>query len=534
MPKDSTKARGQAPLAAAQKRVAAACALAAAAAAVALGAPAAALAATANPGGAGAPGASTAPGATAPSAPRRTTSNRATRRPTRRASTRGSLRLLRAICLGPTGCGSDARTVTVGGRLRLSGQGLRPGMTVVFARRGASAARLGTVGAPLRPTSHGLVVTVPATAASGRILVTAAHGLRSNSFGPIRILAAPVRKGAGKQVGASPTGTAFDGLGMWIWYISKSSGGDLNAIASQAHQAGVRTLFIKSSDGSTNYWSQFSAATVAALKAQGLHVCAWQYVYGTHPAAEAQLGAQAVSDGAECLVIDAEAEYEGHYGAAQTYIKALRAAVGANFPLGLASFPYVDYHPQEPYSVFLGPGGAQFNAPQMYWKDIGTTVDHVYSHTYTFNRIYGRAIAPLGQTYGGTPPADIYSFRQYAPAYGAAGVSFWDWQETTSGGWQALSQPLTPASGVSVATDYPLLSLNAKGDPVLWMQEHLATAEPSTPTSGIFDATTQSALTSFQTAHGLPPSGQTDSATWQALLALAPTPVDWTAAGPGG
>jgi Putative peptidoglycan binding domain len=263
-------------------------------------------------------------------------------------------------------------------------------------------------------------------------------------------------------------------------------------------------------------------------------VCAWQYVYGTNPTAEAQLGAQAVTAGADCLVIDAESEYEGRYGAAQTYMQALRAAVGTSYPIGLASFPYIDYHPQLPYSVFLGPGGAQFNAPQMYWHEIGTTVTSVYTHTYTYNRIYQRTIAPLGQTYGGTPPADIFSFRQYAQAYGAAGLSFWDWQETTPAGWQALSQPLTPASGVSDAGAYPLLSLNSKGDPVLWMQEHLATAEPATPTTGVFDSTTQSSLTAFQTSHNLPASGQTDAATWQALLALAPVVVDWTGGGPGG
>jgi hypothetical protein len=406
-------------------------------------------------------------------------------------------------------------------------------MTVVFPRTGAHLARASTIGARLRGTSHGLVVTVPSGAGSGRIQVIASKGVHSNSFGPIRVLA-PVRHvHGGAPIGASPSGTALDGLGMWIWYVSKSDGGDLAAIAAHAHQVGVTTLFIKSSDGSTNYWSQFSSQAVATLKAQGLHVCAWQYVYGTQPTGEARLGAQAASNGADCVVIDAESEYEGRYGAAQTYIQALRAAVGPNFPIALASFPYVDYHPQLPYSVFLGPGGAQFNAPQMYWHEIGTTVDHVYSHTYTYNRIYQRPIAPLGQTYGGTPPAEIFGFRQYAQAYGAAGLSFWDWQETTTDGWPALSQPLTPATGVSDAGAYPLLSLNAKGDPVLWMQEHLASAEPSAPTTGVFDSATQSALTTFQTAHGLPASGQADPATWQALLALTPVAVDWTTAGPG-
>ncbi len=108
-----------------------------------------------------------------------------------------------------------------------------------------------------------------------------------------------------------------------------------------------------------------------------------------------------MADGADCLVIDAEGEYEGHYAAAQTYIDDLRAKIGPTYPLGLASFPYVFDHPSFPYSVFLGPDGAQYNAPQMYWKDIGQSVDTVYANTYIANRVYGRPIFPLGQTYGG-------------------------------------------------------------------------------------------------------------------------------------
>ena len=80
--------------------------------------------------------------------------------------------------------------------------------------------------------------------------------------------------------------------------------------------------------------------------------------------------------------------------------------------------------------MFLGPGGAQYNAPQMYWKDIGMSVDTVYANTYIANRIYGRPIFPLGQTYGGVSASDLLRFREEAVDYGATGVSFWDWQET--------------------------------------------------------------------------------------------------------
>ena len=242
---------------------------------------------------------------------------------------------------------------------------------------------------------------------------------------------------------------------MWIWYLSQSDGGSIASIVAQAHAAGVTTLFIKSSDGSSNYWSQFSPQLVAELHANGLKVCAWQYVYGANPAGEAELGARAVSYGADCLVIDAEAEYEGHYAAAQTYIADLRAKVGPAYPVGLASFPYVSYHPSFPYSVFLGPNGAQFNAPQMYWKDIGVSVDTVYANTFIANRIYGRPISPLGQTYGGVSATELLRFREEAVDYGSQGLSFWDWQETPANLWGTLAAPLAPLTSVTPNTTYP-------------------------------------------------------------------------------
>jgi peptidoglycan hydrolase-like protein with peptidoglycan-binding domain len=257
-------------------------------------------------------------------------------------------------------------------------------------------------------------------------------------------------------------------------------------------------------------------------------------VYGTSPAGEAALGARAVASGADCLVIDAEAEYEGKYGAAQTYIAGLRARIGPSYPLGLASFPYVYYHTALPYSVFLGPEGAQFNAPQMYWKAIGASVDTVYADTYVSNRIYGRAIFPLGQTYESPSSADLLRFRAEAPLYGATGISWWDFQETSSAGWKALADPLAPLSTVTPDAGWSELSQGSKGDPVLWMQEHLATAIPTQATTGIFDSATKANLELFQSAHSIAPSGHTEAATWQALLALAPVAVNWTGAGPKG
>jgi Putative peptidoglycan binding domain len=427
------------------------------------------------------------------------------------------LRITQARCVPPEKCVADPHQVAPGGKLALKGRGLQRGQLVIF-KRGSGR----KTNSKLRKSRVGLIVVVPPVARSGRIRVVDRVGRRSNAFGPIRVVKPPP-----PFTPPTPSGTVFDGTGMWIWYLNKSDGGDLDAIAARAHALGITTVFVKSSDGA-DYWTQFSPLAVAGLKQRGLNVCAWQFVYGKVPADEAAAGAKAVQTGAQCLVIDAESAYERNYAAAQQYMQSLRAAIPPGYPLALTSFPYVDYHPGLPYSVFLGPGGADFNVPQVYWKDIGDSVDVAMQHTYVHNRIYGRPVVPLGQSYDDPEPSEMQRFRQLTAVYGSSGLSWWSWQASTDRGWQAIGAPIEPLAGYTPSQDMPLLAKRKKGDEVLWMQEHLATAEPTTPTSGVFDDATDAALRDFQTQRGLPVTGQTDVATWQALLSLQPVPVAWT------
>jgi hypothetical protein len=314
---------------------------------------------------------------------------------------------------------------------------------------------------------------------------------------------------------------------MWIWVLGASNHGNVSSIVAQAHRYKVNTLYIKRGDG-TNTWSQFNSSLVSKLHANGLRVCAWQYVYGSYPLREAQVGAAAVHDGADCLVIDAESEYEGKYWQAQTYITRLRQLIGADFPVALAGFPYVDYHPSFPYSVFLGPNGAQYNVPQMYWRDIGTTVNLVFAHTYTYNRPYERPIYPLGQVYNAPPRAQIARFRELGLAYGATGVSWWDWQEAASYSWRSISNWISKLSPTAAATGTPILRKGAAGDLVIWAQEHLRSAGETVNVDGGFGPQTLSAVKSFQLAHGLTADGVIGDATWTALLAYPPASVTWS------
>ncbi len=328
-------------------------------------------------------------------------------------------------------------------------------------------------------------------------------------------------------------GSAFRGDGMWIWYVSKAQGGSPARIASRARSRGIETVFIKAGDGDDS-WSQFTPGLVAQLERRGLRVCAWQYVYGSDPVGEAQVGAAAAADGADCLVIDAESEYEGRYAQARTYVTRLRAAVGEDFPIGLAGFPYVHYHPAYPYSVFLGPGGAEFNLPQVYWRAIGDSVDRAVATTYTYNRVYGRPIAPIGQLYDNPPGREVRRFRQLAKASGFAGTSWWSWQHASANGFRsATRRRVGRARGYRPSRAYPTLEKGAAGDLVVWAQEHLdAGGFFDAEVSGSYGLLTSRGVREFQGTVGLAPTGVLDAPTWKALLAqLDPVAVKWGARG---
>jgi hypothetical protein len=330
-----------------------------------------------------------------------------------------------------------------------------------------------------------------------------------------------------------PKSNPFNGRAMWIWEMHFTNGGSVASIIAQAKRYGIGTVYIKSSDG-TSWWPQFSRELVTELHEAGLKVCAWQYVYGQRPDVEANLGSRAAHDGADCLVIDAESEYQSRYPAAQTYVSRLRKLIGNRYPVGLAGFPYVDYHLSFPYSVFLGPNGAQYNLPQMYWADIGTTVPLIYTHTYEYNEIYRRPIFPLGQLWNtgrGMSASSIEEFDLFAKAYGATGVSWWDWQ----------SAPLTyfsdidklPAMPVSYSVNKTPASIfrGNSGDLVIWAQEHLYGAGFHIAVDGQFGPKTQTAVRGFQRKHRLIATGVVNGLTWDALDKVTPVNVRWTQRG---
>lgn len=333
-----------------------------------------------------------------------------------------------------------------------------------------------------------------------------------------------IQAASSKAEAASP----FDRPAMWIWYVDDSNGGNLRSIIRQARQAKIGTLFIKSGDGDDT-WSQFNKPVVRRLQNAGLKVCGWQYTYGRRPLAEARVAATAKRRGADCFVINAEAEYEGKYAAADWYIRELRRLVGPKFPLGLSSFPYVHYHPGFPYSVFLGPGAADVNVPQVYWHTIGDSVRTSLEVTWEQNTIYKRPIRATGQTWDGPPKRDLLAFRKFMINYGSA-ASWWSWQETDSAEWDALAKPVTRVAGYRAYSGKVPLDRGDRGDQVVWLQQHLIALGYRLQPTGIFNNVTYRAVRRFQKSRGLGADGVVGTRTWNRLMLVRPVRVKWSAA----
>ena len=297
----------------------------------------------------------------------------------------------------------------------------------------------------------------------------------------LALLACLTTLGSGAAAEAS---TPLDGNGMWIWYVNRS-GGTAAKIAEKAKQHNVKTVFIKSSDGK-NAWSQFTKGLIRKLHREHLKVCGWAFVYGDRPGPEARRSAEVKDKGADCMIIDAETAYEGKYRAADHYMTVLRNRVGRSYPLALAGFPYVDYHPSFPYSVFFRRGGAQLNMPQMYWKSIGTTVNSVFAHTYLWNVPYNKKIFPIGQTYEEPKAKEIKRIPQGGALAPRPRASTGGRGRRRTRPSSARSAAISTGRGRGPQKKYPLLAKRAKGDPVVWLQELLKAWDKKLAVDGDF------------------------------------------------
>lgn len=235
------------------------------------------------------------------------------------------------------------------------------------------------------------------------------------------------------------TRTPPEGVSWWIWYLDAARRGrSYEEFARACLQLGIKSVFVKAGDGD-NVWEQF-ARCVGPLKAAGLRVYSWSYVYGGNgggipstPAGEANVALAALRAGADGHIFDIEGEAE----ASITHVREIWRLTRAQAPnvwLAYAPLPVVDLHNPPMYALCNEYADAVM--PQFYWGALGRGE---YATPKLFDewnswlgdwQIKGERVPefmPVGQAYGDATSEEIVEFAQLASQHGCGNISFWEW-----------------------------------------------------------------------------------------------------------
>ncbi len=250
------------------------------------------------------------------------------------------------------------------------------------------------------------------------------------------------------------------GKGYFIWNIAETEGGDPNSIARAAREAGLGHVLIKITDGTYAVNNVPSLPLVIdALRAEGVEVLGWGYVYGDYPEKEANIAiSRMIELGLTWFVIDAESQYKNKTSQAVTYTNRLRAAL-PNVTLALSSYRWPSLHREFPWKEFLS--RVNVNMPQVYWvnaKDAGAQLRRSVKE---FKEFPERPIIPTGAAYVDNfnvdpttkaywrPTVDqVREFMATATELGLGGFNFWVWEHAKKflpETWEAIAEFGLPA-----------------------------------------------------------------------------------------
>ncbi|MGQ0603237.1 MAG: hypothetical protein ACT4QE_16255 [Anaerolineales bacterium] len=234
------------------------------------------------------------------------------------------------------------------------------------------------------------------------------------------------------------------GKGWFIWQISRCEGGHPQVIATRAKAAGCTHVLIKIAErihafGFDQFKRDLVPPVAEALRAQGIGVWGWHYVYGDQPLKEAEIAVKRTRElQLDGYVIDAEIEYKhpAKVAAARQYMSALRKGL-PDTPIALSSFRYPSLHAQLPWQVFLDQ--CDYAMPQVYWERAHNPAQQLERSVTEFNdpKLVGavRPIIPTGAAYGAgnwrATPGDVEVFLQKALELKLPAANLYSWDYAT-------------------------------------------------------------------------------------------------------
>ena len=232
----------------------------------------------------------------------------------------------------------------------------------------------------------------------------------------------------------------LQGKGFFIWKIPDCAGGNPQKIAAAAQAAGLTHVMIKVADG--NYAVNLNDKTkadlvppvAAALKAAGIQVWGWHYVYGYDAFGESRVAIRRITElGLAGYVIDAEIEYSqpGRAAVASKFMREMRNAL-PDLPMALSSYRFPSLHLDLPWKAFLE--HCDYTMPQVYWEQAHNPTAQLARTLKEFQALNPcRPVIPTGPAYkcNGWRPTDddISTFLDAAAGAGVPAVNFFSWDE---------------------------------------------------------------------------------------------------------
>ncbi len=235
-----------------------------------------------------------------------------------------------------------------------------------------------------------------------------------------------------------------EGKGFFTWKIPNCEHGDPALIASNAREAGLTHLVLKIADGTMIYngnWGDpkdYTTPVVNALRAQGINVWGWHYIYGDNPTGEANVAIARIRQyNLDGYVIDVEKEYKasGKKSAAKRFMSTVRSA-HPNLTIAISSYRYPSLHPQIPWAEFQAQ--CDLNMPQVYWLKSHNPGDQLAKTVREFQaRKPSLPVVPTGAAFKefGWKPTDteVLEFCNKAKELNLKALNFWEWSDARSG-----------------------------------------------------------------------------------------------------
>ena len=236
----------------------------------------------------------------------------------------------------------------------------------------------------------------------------------------------------------------LEGKGFFTWKIPNCEHGDAGQIAAHSKAAGLTHLVLKIADGTMIYngtWgdpTDYTTPVVKALRAQGIKVWGWHYLYGDYPNGEANVAIARIRQyDLDGYVMDVEKEYKasGKKAAAKRFMTQVREAC-PNLTIALSSFRYPSLHPQVPWTEFLE--HCDLNMPQVYWMKAHNPGDQLERCIKEFqNKHPSLPVVPTGaafREFGWKPSdAEVLEFCNKAKELNLSALNFWEWSDARSG-----------------------------------------------------------------------------------------------------